>query len=244
MIPKLLRILLVLTFGFFCSAESLRSQMEPAAQWHLLYTQIRDGLLSKQEAQFRLKSLEVVLKDLYLKQSNRKEESSLCFPLEGYTRSAIGGKKGSGYQAQGYDFFDGGRHKGHPGHDIFIRDRDQDGSDDSTGKSVNVISASSGIIVSVNSSWEPSSPIRGGNYIWIYEPIKSRYYYYAHLKEIFVKIGQIVSRGERIGTVGRTGKNAYPKRSPTHLHFTVHRSTEGCPMPVDPYRELVKGSCE
>jgi peptidoglycan LD-endopeptidase LytH len=242
MIQNLLRILLVLTFVFFCPAESLRAQIEPAEQWHLLYTQIRDGLISKQEAQLRLKSLEVALKDFYLKHSNRKEESSLRFPLEGYTRSAIGGKKGSGYQAQGYDFFDGDRHKGHPGHDIFIRDRDQDGSDDSTGKSVNVISASSGIIVSVNSNWEPSSPIRGGNYIWIYEPIKSRYYYYAHLKEIFVKIGQIVSRGERIGTVGRTGKSAYPERSPTHLHFTVHRSTEGCPMPVDPYRELVKGS--
>jgi peptidoglycan LD-endopeptidase LytH len=217
--------------------------MESAVQWHLLYTQIRDGLISKQEAQFRLKFLEVSLKDSYLKHSNRKEESSLCFPLEGYTRSAIGGKKGSGYQAQGYDFFDGDQHRGHPGHDIFIRDRDQKGSDDSTGKSVNVISASSGIIVSINSNWEPSSPVRGGNTIWIYEPVESRYYYYAHLQEIFVIIGRIVSRGERIGTVGRTGKNAYPKRSPTHLHFTVHYSIEGCPMPVDPYRELVKGSC-
>jgi peptidoglycan LD-endopeptidase LytH len=240
---EILRLLLVLTFVFFCPAESLRAQMEPAAQWHLLYTQIRDGLILKQDAQVRLKSLEVVLKDLYLDHSNRKEESSLCFPLEGCTRSAIGGKKGSGYQVQGYDFFEGDRHKGHPGHDIFIRDRNQDGKDDSTGKSVNVISASSGIIVSVNSSWEPSSPIRGGNYIWIYEPIKSSYYYYAHLNEILVKIGRIVSREERIGTVGRTGKNAYPKRSPTHLHFTVHHSTEGCPMPVDPYGELVKESC-
>ena len=243
MIQHLLRILLVLTFGFFFPAESLRAQMEPAAQWHLLYSQIRDGLISKQEAQLRLKSLEVVLKDLYLKRSNREEESALCFPLEGYTRSAIGGRNGSEYQAQGYDFFDGNRHKGHPGHDIFIRDRDQDGIDDSTGKSVNVISASSGIIVSVNPDWEPSSPIRGGNTIWIYEPIKNRYYYYAHLKEIFVEIGQTVSRGERIGTVGRTGKNAYPMRSPTHLHFTVHRSMEGCPMSVDPYREWVKGNC-
>ena len=242
MIQRLLRILLVLTFGFFCPAESLRAQREPAAPWHLLYTQIRDGFISKQEAQFRLTSLEVKLKDLYLKHSNRKEEGSLCFPLEGYTRSAIGGKNGSGYQAQGYDFFDGNRHKGHPGHDIFIRDKDQDGIDDSTGKSVNVISASSGIIVSVKSDWEPSSPIRGGNYIWIYEPIKSRYYYYAHFKEIFVEIGQTVSRGVRIGTVGRTGKNAYPKRSPTHLHFAVYDSIGEYPMPVDPYRELVKGS--
>jgi peptidoglycan LD-endopeptidase LytH len=242
MVQKLLLSLLVLTFVFFCPVESLRAQMEPATQWHLLYTQIRDGLISRQEAQLRLKSLEAILRESYPEQFTGKDGKILCFPLEGYTRSAIGGKKGSGYRAQGYDFFDGNRHKGHPGHDIFIQDGDQDGIDDSTGKSVNVLSASSGIIVTVNSDWEPSSPIRGGKYIWIYDPIKSRYYYYAHLNEIFVKIGQIVSRGERVGTVGRTGKNAHPNRSPTHLHFTVHHSMEGCPMPVDPYRELAKGS--
>ena len=102
---EILRLLLVLTFVFFYPAESLRAQMEPAAQWHLLYTQIRDGLISKQEAQFRLKSLEVVLKDLYLKHSNRKEETSLCFPLEGCTRSAIGGKEGKWVSSTGIRFF-------------------------------------------------------------------------------------------------------------------------------------------
>ena len=150
---------------------------------------------------------------------------------------------GSGYQSQGYDFFDGNRHKGHPGHDIFIQDKDQDGIDDSTGKPANVISTSSGIVVSINLDWTPSSPIRGGNYIWIYEPIGSRYYYYAHLNEIIVEIGQIVARGEPLGTVGRTGKNAYPKRSPTHLHFTVQESVGGDPKPINPYMELIRG-CE
>ena len=166
-----------------------------------------------------------------------------AFPWKAIPEVPSEARREAGIKSQGYDFFDGNRHKGHPGHDIFIRDRDQDGNDDSTGKPVNVISASSGIVVSVNLNWEPSSPIRGGNYIWIYEPSKSRYYYYAHLNEIFVKIGRIVSRGERIGTVGRTGKNAYPKRSPTHLHFTVHPLAEGYPRPVDPYRELVKEVC-
>ena len=170
----------------------------------------------------------------------REREKALCFPLEGYGPSAIGGKKGSGYKIQGYDFFDGDRHKGHPGHDIFIRDKDQDGLDDFTGKPVNVVSAASGVAVSVNPGWEVSSPVRGGNYVWIYEPGRSRYYYYAHLQKIFVKIGQRVARGERIGTVGRTGTNAHPRRSPTHLHLAVLESIDGYPRPVNPYYELIQ----
>jgi len=51
-----------------------------------------------------------------------------------------------------------------------IRDKKQDGLDDSTKKPVEVISASQGIVVSVNPNWEPSTSIRGGNYIWIYAP--------------------------------------------------------------------------
>jgi len=107
---------------------------------------------------------------------------------------------------------------------------------------VEVISASSGIVVSINLNWEPSSPIRGGNYIWIYEPIGSRYFYYAHLNEIFVTVGQIISKCDRLGTAGRTGVNAYPKRSPTHLHFTVHQSKDGYPEPINPYTELIKAN--
>ena len=235
-------------FGFifvlFHSSASIQSQMDPASEWNLLYLKIRDGDISKEKAQEKLKELEVSLKDFYLKTTNREQDDRLCFPLKGYGPSAIGGKGGSGYQTQGYDFFDGNRHKGHPGHDIFIRDTNQDGLDDITMKPVEVISTSSGIVVSVNLNWESSSPIRGGNYIWIFEPVKSRYYYYAHLNVILVKVGQEVSKAERIGTVGRTGVNAYPKRSPTHLHFTVHQSIDGYPKPINPYSELTKASQE
>jgi peptidoglycan LD-endopeptidase LytH len=170
----------------------------------------------------------------------RGQEDRLCFPLKGYTFHSIGGKKGNGYQIQGYDFFDGNQHKGHPGHDIFIQDRNQDGVDDRTGNPVDVLSAHSGIVVSVNDEWEPSSPVRGGNYVWIYHPIKGRYFYYAHLREIAVSVGQVVSRGDRLGMVGRSGLNAYPKRSPTHLHFSVHHSIDGIPRPIDPYFDWVR----
>ena len=187
-----------------------------------------------------MRGLEALLKDFYLKNWDRKLDDRLCFPLKGYSFHFIGGKGGSGYQAQGYDFFDGNDHRGHPGHDIFIRDKNQDGLDDMTGKPVEVISASSGIVVSVNLNWKPSSPLRGGNYIWIYEPIKSRYYYYAHFDQIFVKVGQIVSTGDRLGTLGRTGVKAYLQQSPTHLHFVVHESINGYPKPINPYIELIQ----
>ena len=246
--PKLIKAFLIsflfLILSFIGFPAPLVSQVDPADEWNLLYPEIRDRLISKEEAQYKLKKLEVLLRDFYLKTANLGQDDRLCFPLKGYGPSAIGGKEGSGYQIQGYDFFDGNQHKGHPGHDIFIHDKNQDSLDDGTGKPVEVIAAASGIVVSVNLNWEPSSPIRGGNYIWIFEPIKSRYYYYAHLNEIFVKVGQVVSKGERLGTVGRTGVKAYPKKSPTHLHFTVHQSKDGYPKPINPYLELIKANRE
>jgi len=230
---------LILMLFLALPAFGWTEEMHPAEDWHLLYPKIRDRLVPKDEAGVKLKELERALGDFYLRTRDRKEEP-LLFPLKGYDATSIGGKRGNGYQAQGYDFFDGSGHKGHPGHDIFIRDRNQDGLDDVTGEPVMVVSSSSGIVVSVNIAWAPSSPIRGGNYIWIYEPVKSRYFYYAHLNEVFVRVGQIVSIGNRLGTVGRTGVNAYRTRSPTHLHFTIHQSGDGYPKPIDPYPELVK----
>jgi murein DD-endopeptidase MepM/ murein hydrolase activator NlpD len=246
--PRILGLLLILivisTLTLSVDPTSLQSQAAPANEWDLLYAKIRDRLISKEEAREKLKALEILLKDSYLKITTRAQDDRLCFPLKGYGPSAIGGKGGSGYQIQGYDFFDGNQHKGHPGHDIFILDKNQDAIDDITRKPVEVIASSPGIVVSMNLNWEPSSPIRGGNYVWIYAPIKSRYYYYAHLNEIFVKVGQVVSKGERLGTLGRTGLKAYPKKSPTHLHFTVHQSKDGYPKPINPFLELVKASRE
>ena len=212
----------------------------PAEAWHLLYPKIRDRLIDKESARETMRSLEISLKALYRQNGHVTEEAGLFFPLMGYGPNAIGGRNGSGYHIEGYDFFDGNRHKGHPGHDIFIRDRNQDGLDDITGKPVLVVAASSGIVVSINLGWEPSSPVRGGNYVWVYDPLRGRYFYYAHLTDVLVGVGQIVSKGEPLGTVGRTGVNAYKKRSPTHLHFTVHESRDGYPRPVNPYPELVK----
>jgi murein DD-endopeptidase MepM/ murein hydrolase activator NlpD len=242
--PNYLAVSIILVILIFSFPSTLLSQNDPPCQWHDLYVKIRDRLITKEESLCKLKELEILLKDFYSKNPVKRQEDRLCFPLNGYPSQAIGGNGGNGYQPRGYDFFEGNDHKGHPGHDLFILDKNQDGIDDKTGKPVEVLSVSSGIVVSINLDWTPSSPIRGGNYIWTFEPIQSRYYYYAHLNEISVRIGQIVSRGERLGTVGRTGVKAYPRRSPTHLHFVAHHSTNGYPKPINPFGELLRSKRE
>ena len=234
-------LLLTLASGSLSPFSQPFPQTDPASEWNLLYPMIRDRLISKEEALSQLKALEGRLKDQYSKNLIIHEGDGLCFPLRGYIFHSIGGRGGSGYRIEGYNFFAGNEHQGHPGHDIFIRDRDQDCLDDTTGKPVEVVAAAAGVVVSVNLGWESLSRIRGGNYVWIYNPARTRYYYYAHLDQVSVKVGQVIPRGERLGTLGRTGLNAYPKRSPTHLHFTTHQSIKGYPKPTNPYDELVKG---
>ena len=122
---------LILCFTFFPSFSL--GQGNPFFEWNILYPKIRDRLISKEEAQGKLKALELSIREYTSQPLTSGQENRLCFPLKGYTFHSIGGTKGSGYQVQGYDFFDGSQHKGHPGHDIFIQDRDQDGVDDRTG---------------------------------------------------------------------------------------------------------------
>ena len=56
--------------------------------------------------------------------------------------------------------------------------------------------------------------------------------YYVHLKDIYVKVGQVVSAGDKIATMGNSGfvvpaPTAANPTAGTHLHFAVYRSTDG-----------------
>ncbi|SEP22541.1 M23 family metallopeptidase [Mucilaginibacter sp. OK283] len=171
------------------------------------------------------------------------------FPLKGYKVNAIGGN-GDGYSDKGYHFLDGNKHTAHPAHDIFIRDKNQDCMDDYAKKPVDVLAVRGGWVVACSDTWDVNSNLRGGKYIWIYHPkdlsgrpegLKGGYFtYYAHNSAIFVKPGQEVKPGQKIAEVGRTGYNAYKKRSPTHLHFSAFRLVDDIPVPFNPYQQLKK----
>lgn len=208
----------------------------PCNDWNILDKEIRDGSIDRVSAGSRITLLHRLLLDTY---GTATTNSAKTFPVAGYDYRAIGGRNGNDYRPAGYVFYQGNRHGGHPAHDIFIRDRNQDSLDDADGKPVTIVAFTGGIVIAVNPDWEYPNPIRGGKYVWIFSPAEERYYYYAHLSSVTVAPGQIVSAGEPVGTLGRSGKNAYPRRSPTHLHFMTLSFDNGRMLPRNPYRELV-----
>ena len=218
------------------------AQSNVCREFNALNTNIRDRLISKANGREQLTSLLPLVKKYYDEHSTASfPADTWIFPLSGYNATAIGGKNGNGYLASGYDYFDGNRHGGHPAHDIFIRDKNQDCLDDKTGKPVNVLSMTAGVVVAVETGWDTSSIQRGGKYIWIYEPTTNCLFYYAHNNSVLVQIADIVKPGTVIATVGRTGINAHKKRSPTHLHFMqLQLDKSSYPKPVNCYDRLTK----
>jgi len=208
--------------------------------WQQFERRVRDGQISVEDGRAEIACWAEVLGSTYpAEQFSRK----IFFPLKGYSAEAVGGRNGEGYHPAGYEFLGGNRHKGHPAQDLFIRDRNQDGRDDRTGRPVEVLALADGVVLATFAEWAPdeaSRSIRGGNYIWIYHAGLGIFSYYAHLQDVFVEPGAQVQGGWRIATLGRTGTKAYPARSPTHLHLMLLRASDM--TPVDPYPWLKKAS--
>jgi murein DD-endopeptidase MepM/ murein hydrolase activator NlpD len=116
---------------------------------------------------------------------------SLAFPVAG-SRSNVGSFWG--------DVRDGGKRK-HEGIDIFAK------------KGTPVVAVCSGVITSV------ATTPRGGKVVWLQSFTHPWSAYYAHLDQQKVRRGQIVKKGQVLGTVGNTG-NA--RTTPSHLHFGIY----------------------
>ena len=219
----------------------LGSLATPAAagvceDWNHLYQQIRDFELPPEQAKAAFAPLHQRLRESYRQAGIGGAER--FYPVLGY--DASWGEKGIAYRPRGYQFFSGNRQGIHPSLDLFILDRNQDNLDDRNQEPVTIIAVSAGVVVGVNTEWEFPSPQRGGKYVWIFDPTTNRYTYYAHLAQVDVHLGQIVQAGETLGRLGRTGLNAYKKRSPTHLHLTVLAYRQGEMVPYNPWPELVR----
>lgn len=225
--------------------ESFKPKIvNPAARWGAIMRLNRDGVLLKKEAidsMYRwTNQMWDYLEDLVKRKKMKKySDKEWVFPVRGYTAAAIGGHNGSGYITSGFDFFEVNS-GGHPAHDIFINDANQDCIDDNTGHGVEILSMSGGMVVETRTNWTPDmTDIKGGNIVYVYDNFTNGLFYYAHMKEVRVKVGDIVKPGTTLGIMGRTGKNAYPSRSPTHLHIMYVRSHDGDLIPENIYNDLV-----
>lgn len=200
---------------------------------------IRDGLINKTAARSELTDkLGEIGKEYYRIGGKNYSPNEWVFPLAGYDYHAIDKGGNHGFVPGGYDFFSGNRHGGHPSYDIFIRDRNHDSLDDKSGKAVQVLSMTGGIVVALEKGWQQGSRLRGGNYLWVYDPANNMLVYYAHNGELLVDLGTIVKPGDPLATVGRSGLNAAKRRSPTHLHLSVLLINGGQPTPLKVYRDL------
>lgn len=210
--------------------------------FHFLYLSIRDGDIDERLAKDSTQSLLARIKDYYIENGGQPDSAShWVFPVEGYGMNMIGGKNGSDYIAGNYNFYNTSRVHVHPAHDIFVADKNQDKLDDRTELPINILSFTSGIVVSVEYFWDASSTKRGGNFIYIYEPFSRKMYYYAHNELVLVQLGDVVKAGQNIATMGRSGFNAYKERSPTHLHFSMLQfDEEANAIPIKPYSFLSK----
>lgn len=234
----------IFSFIFFYVYTSVCfCQPNPCDEFNDLNTKVRDGLIDRDSAREKIRELMPKIKELFNKNGGvESTKDDWYFPVEGYGSSAIGGVNGSGYIEKGFDYFDGNKRGGHPAHDIFIKDRNKDDIDDYTGKPVNILSVCNGIVIAYETEWEVNSDLRGGKYIYIYDPFTSGIFYYAHNREVFVKPGDVVTAGQVIAQMGRTGINAYKRRSPTHLHIGYLYVQDGYPKPEDIYKNLLNAN--
>jgi len=206
-----------------------------------LMKRIRDGRVTRETARPSLQNLLAEARDIYFQLGGKDaQKSDWYFPISGSDARAITKGRRHGYIARGYDFYKGNLHKGHPSLDIFIRDQNHDSRDDRSGKSVQVLSMTSGIVVATEENWETGSYLRGGRYLWVYDPGNDLLLYYAHNERLLVEAGDLVRPGDAIATVGRSGYNAAKQRSPTHLHLTVLKINHGRMTPVDVYSDIRK----
>lgn len=213
----------------------------PAKRWNEIVDRVRDTTYKKSQAIDSLSNFFDELNEFIRKNYPVVyDRESWVFPVKGYSPSAIGGSDGSGYIVGDFDFFipNSGIH---PAHDIFISDKNKDNIDDKTGKPVEILSMSGGIVIETRTNWTTQMMnIKGGNIVYIYDNYSDGLFYYAHLDKVFVKVGDFVEPGHVLGTMGRTGKNAYPSRSPTHLHIMYLKNVNGDLIPQDIYKDLLK----
>lgn len=206
--------------------------------WNTLEKAVRDQLLPQAAARLEFVRVYAALRRLAAPLAFARRET-WAFPLHPGDRRWIGR---GGFRPdihygsspiKGYNFYDGNRHGGHPAYDIFIPDRNGDGLHDGDGRPVAVIAPLDLLVLSTYTQWRPGSELRGGNYVWAWYPPADLLFYFAHLAAVSVVPGERVPAGTPLGTVGRSGKNARPARSPTHLHLMVLQVRGDTLKPLD-----------
>lgn len=198
-------------------------------RWHKTDLLIMERRIPKDAAIDSIaKYVEATKEILSTKKFRPTVRAKRVFPMTGWTKLDYR-QNGEDYDDIYFDYFQGSESSNHPAHDIFILDKDSNGVEDSTGKKVEALSMVNGIVFTVVADWKTGDRGRGGNYIKIYDPESDAMFYYSHVDSVFVNVGDIVTAGQSIAYIGRTGRKAI--KGKTHLHIAFYRINDGYPEP-------------
>lgn len=95
------------------------------------------------------------------------------------------------------------------------------GVDIGNARGTSVVAAASGTVIKVINGCVEGKTSCGGRYgnLIVIEHGNGTKTFYAHLSKVYVSVGQTVSQGKTIGTIGNTGGSTGP-----HLHFEVENA--------------------
>ena len=91
-----------------------------------------------------------------------------------------------------------------------------------------VKSICSGIVILAESSRDPknklsTSTYRWGNTVIIFDPLTNECYRYAHLKDVYVRTGDLIKNGTEIWIIGHTGEKAMQAGHGKHIHLEINK---------------------
>lgn len=198
-------------------AASIALTSYPVLDWDRFEKAVRDQTIAKEEAEKLFPDLYTNLKQYCRKYEFEKREKWI-FPLENYYQTCVAKDC---FIKEGYNFYNGNKASGHPALDMLINDKNKDSIDDNTSEHVNVVCPVDMLIISVCIDWDKKSDLKGGKYIWGFNPEMDTFFYFAQLVDVLVMRDTLCKAGEVIGKVGRTGRYASQKSSSTNLHFMV-----------------------
>lgn len=230
-------LLLIVVSLLFCKA-SYSDSTNVFEKWNSLDKKISLNKIDKKSAIKLIRKYGKEVTDYYYSNNGKDiSKDKWIFPLINYSKISFR-NNGDDYNEKSYDYFDGNKSWNHPANDIMIADTNNDCLDDSTGKPVDVLSMSAGVVIATDTTWEPGSILRAGKFIRIYDITNKKILYYSHLKNVFKKPGDIVLPGDKIGEVGRTGRSAVLPANLTHLHIAMLYIDDGYPLPESPTEDL------
>jgi peptidoglycan LD-endopeptidase LytH len=233
-----LKNIIFLILFLFISNYSYSDSLSVFDKWNSLEKKIVLNKIDKNIAKKLIKKYEIeVIKFFYEHNGKDVKRYNWIFPLKNFSTITFY-KNGKDYNDTDYDFFDGNKSWNHPANDISIADTNKDCLDDLTEKPVDVMSMSSGVVISTDTTWEPGSILRAGKFVRIYDVTNKKILYYSHLKAVFKKPGDIVNIGDKIGEVGRTGRSAILIDGNTHLHIALLSIEDGYPYPEPIIKDL------